>query len=476
MSQTSNALTVLSRVPGKRVSDEQAIPFAVPSADGLLSGDQFLGRLSQVAPTAVEGITRLDRPGVTAARVLRPLGSYEEFFWLIDKNRPVHFALAAKVQGATAFGQWRNAFDLVQRRHPLLSVSIETNGNSRPYFCRNIAAPIPLRVIQANDATLRWKLEMEVELSIPFDPEDAPLVRAALLLEPNQAVVILVAHHSIADGRSIAFVIRDLLRALSGEDIDVLPLLPSHEEILRLTRINGIQPLQQSNAPTPVRPATYIRKEQSRPRIKGVRLSSALTSMLRERARREKTTVHGALFAAFALAAWQNSPYLNDASIRICSPIDTRKLLGLGEDCAVLIDAKIVTIEPGRSNNFWNIARESISGLAGARTLQGVTASRNALYQVTKNGIDVTTAAAICAQAFAHEIMLTNIGELPYGMEFGQLRLETAWGPAVSARFEGVTTIGVATANGALCLLETSFSTCSLLKTAEQILVSACSV
>ena len=349
MLRTLNTPTVLRRVPGKRVSDEQAVPFAVPSTDGLLGGDQLLERLSRIAPAAVAEITQQDRPGVTAPRVLRPLGSFEEFFWLIDQHRPAHFALAAKVRGATTFGQWRNAFDLVQRRHPLLSVCIETNGNSRPYFCRNVAAPIPLRVIQANDATLRWKLEMEVELSIPFDPEDAPLVRAVLLHEPDQAVVIVVAHHSIADGRSVAFVIRDLLRALSGEDIDVLPLLPSHEEILGLTRINAIQPLQQSIAPTPVKPATYIREEQSRPRIKGVRLSSALTGMLRERARREKTTVHGALSAALALAVWQNNPHLNDASIRICSPIDTRNLLGLGEDCAALIDAGIVTIEPRRS-------------------------------------------------------------------------------------------------------------------------------
>jgi len=411
---------------------------------------------------------------MTAPRVLRPLGSFEEFFWLIDQNRPVHFALAAKVRGATTFGQWRNAFDLVQRRHPLLSVCIETNGNSRPYFYQNIAAPIPLRVIEEKDATLRWKLEMELELSIPFDFENAPLARAVLLHEADQAIVILVAHHSIADGRSIAFVIRDLLQALSGDDIDALPLLPSHEEILGLTRNDAVQLSQQSSAAAP-RPATYIAKENSRPRIKGVRLSSALTSMLRERARREETTVHGALSAALALAAWQNNPHLKDAPIRICSPIDTRKVLGLGENCAALVDSGIVTIEPRTPNDFWDIARESTMGLARAQTHEGIIASRSAFYQATKNDIDVPTAAAICAQGMAHEIMLTNLGNLPFGAKFGQLRLETLWGPAVSARFEGVPTIGVATTNGALCLLETSFSARnSLLQAAERILMSAC--
>jgi len=65
---------------------------------------------------------------------LRPLGSLEGFLWLIDQNRPVHFALAAQVQAPTTVGCWRAALDLVQLRHPLLSVCIETDENCRPHF------------------------------------------------------------------------------------------------------------------------------------------------------------------------------------------------------------------------------------------------------------------------------------------------------------------------------------------------------
>jgi hypothetical protein len=43
-----------------------------------------------------------------------------------------------------------------------------------------------------------------------------------LLLEEQQAVCILVVQHSIADGRSLTFVIRDLLQALVGKPIDPL--------------------------------------------------------------------------------------------------------------------------------------------------------------------------------------------------------------------------------------------------------------
>jgi hypothetical protein len=265
---------------------------------------------------------------------------------------------------------------------------------------------------------------MELELSIPFDPRYAPLLRAVLLHEASQAVVILVAHHSIADGRSIAFVIRDLLQALSENRIDLLTALPAHEEILGLTRNDSIQaePSKESNTTPPARPASYLRKEDSRPRIKGSRLTPEQTGKLRERARQERATVHGALSSALALASWQIAS--KSRPLRIVSPIDTRKLLGLGEDCAVLIDAGVVAIEPQTSASFWDIARHSMAGLARAQTLEGVFASRNAFHQAVRNGVDVPTAAAICTHAFAHEIMLTNLGNLPYGTDFGQLRLE----------------------------------------------------
>jgi hypothetical protein len=413
----------------------------------------------------------------TTPTVLRPLGSLEEFLWLIDQNRPVHFALAAQIQGPTTVWRWRGALDLVQLRHPLLSVCIETDGNCRPHFRRETTAPIPLRVVQENNVVQRWESEIELELSIPFNAQKAPLVRAVLLHEADEAVFILVAHHSIADGVSIAFVIRDVLQALSRIPVGLLPLLPAHEEILGVTRSGVIQakPSRESNSPVPGRPATYLRKEDLRPRIKALRLTPQLTGKLRERARQEGTTVHGALSSAAALAYWQNKPELKEESIRICSPIDTRKLLGLGEDCAVLISAKVLAIEPHASIAFWDIARQAMAGLTGAQTLKDIIASRHALHRIVKNGIDVPTAAAVCAHAFAHEIRLSNLGNLPYGTEFGELKLQALWGPSVSARFEGALNIGVATTNGALCLLETRVgSSASLLETAEQILLAAC--
>jgi NRPS condensation-like uncharacterized protein len=408
--------------------------------------------------------------------VLRPLGSLEEFLWLIDQNRPVHFALAGHVQGPTALERWRDALDLIQLRHPLLSVCIEADGNQRPHF-RWETAPIPLRIVHGNNVTQQWESEIELELSIPFNARQAPLVRAVLLHEADQAVFILVAHHSIADGVSIAFVIRDVLKALSRNPVGLLPPLPAQEEMLGVTRNCMVQakPSKESNFSISGKPAVYLKKEDLRPCIKALRLSAKMTGKLREGARQQGTTVHGALSSAAALAYWQMNPALKERSIRICSPTDTRKLLGLGEHCGLLISARVVAIEPQACTAFWDIARQVTRSLAGAQTLQGIVASGRALHRMVKNGLDVSRAAAVCAHAFPHEIRLSNLGNLPYGTEFGELKLQALWGPSISARFEGALNIGVATTNGALGLLETRVGpSASLLDAVEQILLSAC--
>jgi hypothetical protein len=74
----------------------------------------------------LEGIPR-DVADLSLA--LRPLGSFEHLFWLIDQSHPVHFAVTAEVEGDISPRDWRQALDRVQDRHPLLNVSIEgANG------------------------------------------------------------------------------------------------------------------------------------------------------------------------------------------------------------------------------------------------------------------------------------------------------------------------------------------------------------
>jgi hypothetical protein len=136
---------------------------------------------------------------------IRKLGSVEHFLWLLNQHRPMHFAVAAHVSGRTDVAAWRNALDHLQRRHSLMSVAIVSEPGRVPYFQQRSAVRIPLRVIHDNPAA-RWEDEVVAELANPFGAADVPLIRAVLIHADQNAALILVAHHAIADGMSLAYI------------------------------------------------------------------------------------------------------------------------------------------------------------------------------------------------------------------------------------------------------------------------------
>ena len=145
---------------------------------------------------------------------IRSLGSLEHLFWLLDQHHFVHFAVTALISGETRPRDWRRAIDRLQKRHPILSVCIDGGPDSVPLFRQADAAPIPLRIVE-DQPELRWEAEVGKELATPFNPSRAPLIRALLIQGDRDAAFMLVAHHSIADGLSLAYAIRDTLDALA---------------------------------------------------------------------------------------------------------------------------------------------------------------------------------------------------------------------------------------------------------------------
>jgi hypothetical protein len=404
------------------------------------------------------------RLALTASDTSRPLGSLEHLFWLLDQHRSVHFAVTAEIAGKASPDDWRDALDRVQARHPILSVRIEGSPASVPRFRREDAAPIPLRIVEGDPKT-RWEREVGEELATPFDPSQAPLIRAVLIDGSRDTGLILAAHHSIADGLSLAYAIRDTLAALSGEPLEPLPLARAQEQMLGV----GAGPAGPAGPPARFRPL-----DDARPSVEGLRLTPALTTILADCARQEGTTVHGALCAAVAIAGRQVSADWQDGTVRIMSPINLRPSLDAGESCGLFVSATTGAFD-GRATGFWELARQAKAATALGRTRDSVVALLSAVGGVVGKGADIASVAEFAAGAFAHEAMLTNLGVLNFGSRFGALKLESLWGPAVLAGLEGAQTIGVATFDGSICLTHTSSAPAEgLLEAMRSILADAC--
>ncbi|HTF68014.1 MAG TPA: condensation domain-containing protein [Edaphobacter sp.] len=411
-------------------------------------------------------------PATKSETEVRALGARERMFWFMDQKHPVHLTVTAEVKGITKVQSWRDALDAVQKRHPILSTSIMRNEEGQPALYQVDAAPIPLRVVDGS-AQERWELELDREMALPFTPEQAPLIRSVLIHKPQSAVLIMVAHHSIADGMALVFLIRDLLQVLSGGQIEALSFNSSAEELLS-TLPDGEEVVQVGAPQT--EPALYRKDNGLTPRATARKLDENLTAALKDRARREGTTVQGALCAALALAGRKTSSTWRKQSVRVMSPVNVRAHLRAGEACGLYLGGGgMISFQPGDSRAFWELARFAKKELSPSQTFQALSTSLHRLEAIMTNDMDVETAAQISAGAFARDLMVSNLGQMPYESEFGNLKLEAVWGPTALQGLDGEQNVGIATTNGAIRLLHASYSLIPhLLENTELILRKAC--
>ena len=408
---------------------------------------------------------------------VRALGSRERMFWLMDQKHPVHLTVTAEVKGITDVQNWRDALDAVQRRHPILSTSINRNQNGQPALYQADVAPIPLRVVDGS-VQGRWELELDREMALPFTPDQAPLIRSVLIHKPHSAVLIIVAHHAIADGMALVFLIRDLLQVLSGGQIEALSFSSTAEELLsKLPKGEKIVPTEASQDGAPqAEPALYRENNGLAPRATARKLDENLTAAVKDRARREGTTVQGALCAALVLAGRKTSGTWRKQSVRVMSPVNVRAHLRAGEACGLYLGgAGMIIFQSGDSSAFWEMARFAKKELSPSQTFQSLSTSLHRLEAIMTNDMDVETAAQIAAGAFARDLMVSNLGQMPYESEFGKLKLEAVWWPTALQGLDGEQNVGIATTNGAIRLLHASYSLIPyLLENTELILRAAC--
>jgi len=407
--------------------------------------------------------------------LIRYLGPSETYFWLSNQNSWKHFVVAAQITGETTTASWRTALHAVQRRHPLLRVCIDIDDSGAPFFRLLPELRIPLRIVPGR-ALQGWEDEMATELSTPFPVGGALLVRAVLFHEPRRATILLAMHHSIGDGLSVALIIRDVVGALSGKPLEALPVPQPQEELCPPPTIQRTElGSQEPEAPGPPSvPGTLLKRDRSLLRVRGLRLPAELSDRLRQRSRREGTTVHGALTAALVLAGrdihreWRESP------VRVVSPVNTRTILGRGDDCALSIIFPIGSYNPTSPVQFWEIARTVRDDLADMRTPSGLSAAFGGFHQLISSKPGIHGIAQFELQVCACEMMISNLGVLPFEADFGDLRLEAFWGPSVFVGIEGEQMIGAATVGGAIHLLHSSYTPIpSLLETTEQVLTVA---
>jgi hypothetical protein len=398
------------------------------------------------------------------SRTARALGPIEKFFYLLNQSHPNHFVMAGDVSGRTRVDQWQDALDLVAHHSSLVWSRIERNSDGVPVFVPVPHGSVPLQVKPYGAST--WTGEAAAQVAQPFDERNPPLMRATLLHGEERSIIVLVAHHSIGDGLSLTFLLGDLLRAMAGQ-----PLVRSQETMAVERLIERAQGKPQVDAsapaaaapdaaPAPVRAPFAMRESDgSPPHIEALRLTSAMTRGLRERARVEGTSVQSALVAAFTKAVCVLTADAPREPMRVLSPVDLRRrLLGGSDHLAMCASGVVHPDDHSRDADLWSRARlaaQAFAEIGSPARLAAQVLGGHAMLD-TVNGVD--DAKAVFAQAFGNDAVITNLGVVDLPDRFGPLVLDAVWGPSVAVGVVGEQVIGAATFDDRLHLVHTSFA------------------
>lgn len=397
----------------------------------------------------------------------RTLGAFEKTFWLLDQIDSKDFALAADISGMQPLENWQKALHLVQQRHPNLSVKIGMDDQSRPTLETVGNLNIPIRMIEVEEG-YRWEAEVEKELSVRFNTAKGPLLRVVLVQMPQRTVLILVANHTLADGTSVNYLVRDLLLAVTGTELKAMDPQVSNDQTLGLPED---QPIQTVDEILELGMNTHVVK----PLVSSIRISETTTQTILERAKQEQTTVHGAICAAVLLASRKMRTEWRKLKMELVSPICTRGALQLDDNFGLNITTQSVFFEDEQKLSFWDLARLAKAGLEGTNSVDYVTNYLSFFRSIVFGTNDLQQMIEVLKTAFNHQIMVTNLVKVKYDTDFGSLKLNALYGPMVRSGKGMEQTIGALTTNGSLCLTNTSDSPIpGLLGEMENILQQAC--
>nr|BFE59782.1 hypothetical protein GCM10020063_043080 [Dactylosporangium thailandense] len=238
-----------------------------------------------------------------------PVSHQQEGLWLLHQLDPAattyHLPVALRIRGAFDPAALGRAFTTLVARHESLRTRFEERDGGPVQLIDPPPPSWPLPVREVADAE-RWLTD---GARAPFDLRTGPLLRTALgRLPDGDHLLLVVVHHIVADGWSVAVLTDELSRLYAGRALDPIELQPAdhaawqrhgigerlEERLAHWRRVlDGLPDLAfPADRPRPARP-TGAGAQLSR------RLPDGLGDALRGVARREGTT-----FLAVALAGF----------------------------------------------------------------------------------------------------------------------------------------------------------------------------
>jgi hypothetical protein len=150
----------------------------------------------------------------------RPLTPIERLF---TRSPFSIVTMVVRIHGNVTADMLKAAIAKVQLRHPNLRVRIVQDEGGAPWLTSDGAAEIPVSTLP-RESEDHWIEVSQQSCQIPFDFDTRPAIRFALLQSPDLSDLVILCHHILCDGLSLAYLGRDLMLHLGDPAREVEPL------------------------------------------------------------------------------------------------------------------------------------------------------------------------------------------------------------------------------------------------------------
>jgi NRPS condensation-like uncharacterized protein len=281
--------------------------------------------------------------------------------------------MVARIKGNVSEEMLKSAVAKAQQRHALLRVRINDEGDHTQWFTSEGVQEIPIEILPQKSENDWIKIHAEAS-KIPYEFETRPAIRFILVQSPAVSELIILGHHIICDGMSLAYLARDLMVYLgdSAREVELLPApvpitpdnLPSDvsQSGLRKFFINRMnqkwvdEGVYFDNEDYKILTKTYW--DNYHHELFSVELSEAETFALVARCRKESITVNSALTTAFSGAqsfVQGEKPY--HARTVIATSLRDRLPNSPGEGMGFYAAGVELKLKYDHKKSFWENAR-----------------------------------------------------------------------------------------------------------------------
>ena len=317
-----------------------------------------------------------------------PLSWAQERLWFLNQlegdSATYNMPAAVKIAGDLDINALQQALSEIVHRHEILRTSIQTvNGTPIQVIHPQVTTSInvvDLQQLLAPERETLLEQQIQLEASIPFNLENAPLIRCSLLqISAREYVLLLTMHHIVSDGWSMGIFISELsslYAAFCAGDPSPLPALPLQyadfavwqkrwlSGVVLETQLNywrsqlqGSPELLQlpTDRPRPV-VQTYHGRTQS------FELNQDLTQKLQSLSAESGTTLFMTMLAAFVTLLYR---YSGQSDILVGTPIANRNRNEIESLIGFFVNTLVL-----RSNFENNPSFESLLAQVRETTLQ----------------------------------------------------------------------------------------------------------